>query len=317
MPFAAPLPEVSVALCTWNGERFLAEQLDSVLAQEDVAFEVVALDDGSSDGTRALLERYATREPRLRWQANENNLGATASFERAMALCRAGLIAPCDQDDVWHPRKVARLVAAIGDADLVYCDSSYIDAEGRTLDRRVSGDMAMLQGDRPASFLLANSVSGHASLVRRELFERARPFPQGAYHDWWLALCAAGRNGVRYLDEPLVDYRRHAATISPMGKSDASPRDATGSRTWLEHRLRLMRAYAGTGLRDADVAAAFAAALDDAVTHDRKTTLMRLLWKHRDALPPWKGQPMLDALKWQTRLAKKIRRARREPTRDR
>jgi len=310
---ATGAPSISVALCTYNGERHLREQLDSVLAQDGVAIELVAVDDGSSDGSRAILADYAARDPRVRWQANERNLGPTASFERAMAACRGAYIAPCDQDDVWEPSKLARLLAAIGDADLVYCDSAYVDGDGRPLGRRVSGENPMMQGTSALGFLFANSVSGHASLLRRDLFEHARPFPAGAYHDWWLALCAAGRNGVRYVDAPLVRFRRHAEAFSPMGKggSGGASRGAAASRAWLEQRRVLMRAYAATAFHDRDIAAALADALGQALDGGPGGPLMRLLWRHRGKLPAWKGWPALDALRMQLRLAKKLRRARR------
>lgn len=316
MPATTATPQVSVALCTYNGAAYLREQLDSVLAQRDVDLEVVALDDGSSDGTVAILDDYARRDARLRWQRNERNLGPTASFERALSLCRGDLLAPCDQDDIWLPGKLARLVAAIGSADLAYCDSAYVDADDRTLGRRVSDGGVMLAGRAPVSFLFSNTVSGHASLLRRDLFEAVRPFPAGAYHDWWLALCAAGRNGVVYVDAPLVRYRRHGAAFSPMGASAPPPRDAASSRLWLEHRLRLMRAYPHTGLRDAAAASELAVSLQRALDTGHVLPMLPLLWRHRRALPPWKGSPWVDALKWQSRLAKKIRRARREESPD-
>ncbi|MBS0461887.1 MAG: glycosyltransferase family 2 protein [Proteobacteria bacterium] len=307
-----PPPQVSVALCTYNGARYLREQLDSLLAQRDVALEVVALDDGSSDDTCAILAQYAQADPRLRWQANPRNLGPTASFEAAMALCRGDLIAPADQDDIWEADKLARLVAALGDADLIYCDSAYVDADGRSLGRRVSQGTRMLEGTAPLQFLFANSVSGHASVLRRDLFAAVRPFPELAYHDWWLALCAAGRNGVRYLDAPLVRFRRHGTAFSPMGKAGRARRDPASATAWLDHRHSLMRGYARLGWRDADTAAALAAAMDAARAHGRKTALMRLLWQLRRDLPRWKGVPALDALKMQWRVAKNLRRAGRK-----
>ena len=133
---AAAQPLVSVALCVYNGERYLREQLDSILAQEGVRIEVVAVDDVSSDGSLALLQEYAAEDPRIRVVANDRNLGHLCSFDRAMSLCSAALIAPSDQDDIWHPQKLQRLLAAIGDADLAYCDSEYIDGDGHAARRQ-------------------------------------------------------------------------------------------------------------------------------------------------------------------------------------
>ncbi len=301
-----------MALCSFNGERFLPAQLDSVLAQEDVEIEVIALDDGSSDDSLALLHKYASRDARIRVQRNPQNLGPTASFERAMALCHGDFIAPCDQDDLWHPRKLATLLAAIGHADLAYCDSDYIAADGSPLQRHVSDDMAMLSGASPIKFLFANSVSGHAALVRKSLLEIARPFPQHSFHDWWLALCAAGRDGIVFVPQSLVQFRRHGDAVSPMGKQRGSEyREPVANREWLESRQRLMDRYSGTGLRDHAVSALLAAAMRDAIDHGHRGRLFRLLWRHRRDLPRWKGIAAIDALKLMTRLSRKLRRASR------
>ncbi len=303
---------ISIALCTYNGAPYLREQLDSLLSQHDVAFEIVAVDDGSSDQTRAILREYAAQDPRIRCFDNACNLGPTASFERAMALSNGDFIAPCDQDDIWHPDKLSRLLAIIGSCDAAYCNSDYMDAQGLAMDRCISSQMEMLAGRNPVAFLFTNSVSGHAMLLRRELFEKVRSFPMDVYHDWWLALCAAGRNGVRYLDESLVRFRRHGSAHSPMGKSgDGASREAAASRAWLEQRHALMRAYSAMALRDGDLAGAFADALRSAIDLGRNAALMQLLWQQRRVLPRWKGIPAMDALKMQTRLLRKLRRARR------
>ncbi len=312
---AGTTPLVSIALCTYNGALYLREQLDSLTAQHEVAFEIVAVDDGSQDQTCAILHDHAARDPRIRCFANDRNLGPTASFERAMSLCRGDFIAPCDQDDLWHPDKLARLLAAIGTCDAAYCDSDYVDAQGQTLHRRISDARTMLSGTTPASFLFTNSVSGHATLLRRELFELARPFPHGVYHDWWLALCAAGRNGIRYLDEPLVHFRRHGDAYSSMGQWDIGMRRQT-SREWLDQRQALMRAYSGTGLRDCEIARTLADALRCAIDQGHNGALMRLLWNQRRALPCRTGIAMVDALRFQLRVLRKLKRARSTPAGD-
>lgn len=305
-------PLVSVALCTFNGALYLREQLESLIAQQDVSLEIVIVDDASGDGTVSIAREYAAADGRIRFVVNERNLGPAASFERAMSLCNGVFIAPCDQDDIWAPDKLSRLLAVIGTYDAAYCDSDYVDAAGHATGQRISDTTAMLSGCNPIAFLFANSVSGHALLLRRDLFERARPFPPDAYHDWWLALCAAGRNGIQYLDEPLVRFRRHDQAYSPMGRNDdAASRQSAASRRWIEQRHDLMRSYATTGLRDNDIAGHLAEALQEALACGRNVRLLHLLWRIRDKLPPWKGIAWLDAIKMQVRLAKKLRRARR------
>lgn len=304
-------PLVSVALCTYNGERFLREQLDSILAQRGVQLDVVAVDDASQDGTLALLREYAERDGRVRVEANPHNLGPVRSFERAMGLCTGEFIAPCDQDDVWEPDKLSALLAKMGDADLAYCDSEYIDGDGRRSDRRISGDRTMMSGRIPLQFVFANSVSGHACVVRRSLFQAARPFPDGVFHDWWLAMCAAAGRGVMYVDQALVQYRRHGEAFSPVGR-DADPVPG-GNRAWLDERCRLLEAFIAHRLRDHARAAALLASLKQAIAGGATLPLLRCLWNARDAAPPGTGSRALNAVRLQARVLNKLRRARGEP----
>lgn len=304
-------PLVSVALCVHNGASYLREQIDSVLAQRDVAIEMIALDDASTDASMQLLRGYAARDPRIRCCGNPTNLGATASFERAMSMARGAFIAPCDQDDVWKPGKLARLLAAIGGADLAYCDSEYIDATGAPSGRHISDNIDMLSGSEPLTFLFANSVSGHAALVTRELFEAARPFPAGAYHDWWLALCAAGRGGVVYVPEVHVGFRRHAGASSTLGRDGKGRRPPSRHTAWIEQRHSIMAALARSGRPGQAQAQSLSMALNYARERGRTLLLLRELWRTRDALPGH-ASPVVNVVRWWLRFRRKLRGARRE-----
>jgi|SRR4249919_3936144 len=323
-PQAPALPRVSVALCVYNGARYLPAQLDSLLAQQDVDFEVVAIDDQSTDGSLTILRDYARRDPRIRVHANFTNLGHLRSFVNCMALCTSELIAPCDQDDVWHPRKLATLAHAIGDADLAYCDSAYIDHDGRPLGRRISEDLeAMHSGRDPLRYAFQNTVSGHAMLVRREVFDAALPFPAKLYHDWWLAIRAAAGNGVVYVDEPLVQFRRHMQACSPLGKDADTGMDeerarrhaasrASRNRKWLEQLMYVTGAIAETNWPQSAKAREWNRALQAGMDEDF-AALRRLSWRDRASVPPWKGPLWLRALRSFVRFRRKVRRARGEP----
>lgn len=308
----SPMPLVTVALCTYNGAPYLRAQLDSILAQRDVALEVIALDDGSSDDSVAILQEYAARDPRVQVHCNERNLGHLRSFEKAMAMGRGTLIAPSDQDDLWHPDKLRLLVDALGDADLVYCDSEYVDADLLPINGNVSDFFTMFSGRDPTLLLFQNTVSGHACLFPRELLAVAGPAPEGLYHDWWLAMCAAGRNGVAYLDAPLVKFRRHVDAATTLGTARENCKPPSNNRRWIAERIFLGRAYARSGLRGSDFAAAFA----DAMVKGRDGSLLpiaRILWRHRAQLPPATKPGWVKAIKLLSRVRRKSARARREP----
>jgi len=324
------LPRISVALCVYNGEGFLPLQLDSLLAQEDVELEVVVVDDLSTDGSLALLQDYARRDPRIRIHRNEANLGHLRSFEKCMALCTFPLIAPCDQDDVWHPRKLATLARAIEGADMAYSDSAFIADDGRPLGRCISDDLKTMHSGRdPLKYVFQNTVSGHALLVRREVFDAALPFPDLLYHDWWLAIRAAAGNGVVYVDEPLVQFRRHLDAYSPLGKkklmskrerramhkaerANAPVREnhypGSPDRKWVEERMYLLHAFGKTQWRGSDDARAWEAAMNDAM----RGNLRALFWcsvRNRTSLPPFKGFKLFNALQFFRRSKRKLRRA--------
>ena len=208
-------PLVSVAMATWNGERYLREQLDSIQAQSYRPLEVVVSDDASTDGTVAVLEEYA-KAAGLRYVVNPARLGLVRNFERAIALCRGEYVALCDQDDLWKPQKIATLVAHLGDATLIYCNvGELLDvARQRGVEstfERINRFARAHGSGHPTRYLLAeNWVVSHGMLFRRELATHALPIPgRQPFHDGWLALVASKLGGIRYLDQSLQAYRRH------------------------------------------------------------------------------------------------------------
>ena len=207
-------PLVSIALATFNGEKYLIQQLDSLLAQDYSNFEIVASDDGSIDSTWQILERYAERDRRLRLLPRIENLGVVLNFSRCFSACRGELISPCDQDDIWYPQKTSRLVEAMEDALLIYCNSRLIDTTAIPTGETMADILQMIHGSDPRPFLFSNSVLGHAMVFRKYLLNAHGAISVGVPHDWWLAFVAASLGHITYLDEVLVDYRRHEASLT-------------------------------------------------------------------------------------------------------
>ncbi len=207
-------PLISVALCTYNGEQYLREQLDSLLAQTYQNIEIIAVDDASTDGTVALLQECAARDPRLHVIVNPENMGLRKNFERAMSACNGSFIAPCDQDDVWLPDKLAALIEVIGDRAAAYCDSEFVDEHLCPLHDAMSCHATPLSTDDPAMFAAGNFVSGHAMLFRRDILSRALPIPDAFYYDWWLAAVSASAGGVVACRRQLVRYRLHGGNVT-------------------------------------------------------------------------------------------------------
>lgn len=206
-------PLVSIALCTYNGESYINQQIESLLAQTYPNFEIIIVDDNSTDGTLAACEFYKNKDGRIRLLKNEVNIGFNKNFKTAISACTGEFVAPCDQDDIWHPDKIKKLIESIGDQDLSYSDSELIDESGNPLNCRISTLRRMYQGKNPLAFLLTNCISGHAMLARKSLLLSIE-IPDELYYDWWIAIAACSRNGIAYVDEPLVMFRRHSAASS-------------------------------------------------------------------------------------------------------
>jgi glycosyltransferase involved in cell wall biosynthesis len=209
------LPLVSIAICTYNGERFLQKQIDSLLAQDYSNIEVIAVDDRSGDNTWDMLQECAQKDRRLRVYQNEKNLGYARNFEKAITLCKGDFIALSDQDDIWQSNKIRTLMDAIGDAIMIYHNSDFIDDQDMRIgDKTMASRFRMYDGDSTLPFLLSNCISGHAALFSKKLVEFILPFNDAKYHDWWIAYVAFNVGKVKFVDEVLVHYRQHQTSIT-------------------------------------------------------------------------------------------------------
>jgi len=206
-------PLVSVVLSTYNGEKYLAEQIDSILKQTDRPLELVISDDASTDRTKEVLKGYADN-PLVTIFYQPKNLGLTRSFESACDHSKGELIAFSDQDDMWLPDKIEKLVAAIGDHPLVYSDSLLVDENGNSQHKKLSDLKKMYSGEDSRGYVLYSCVWGHGMMITRELYEHCKPFPPGIHYDIWIAFSAFMKGGIKYLDEVLTHYRRHDQSTS-------------------------------------------------------------------------------------------------------
>lgn len=200
-------------MCTYNGARFVEQQLDSIVNQTYRNLEIVVADDGSTDDTVAIVRRFQQRDRRIRLLEGVSNLGFIGNFARALSACTGDQIALADQDDVWLPEKIMTLCEQLGDNLLIYSRVQMIDAEGNQL-QEVFPRVNRLDGACALSLLVDNCVTGHACLIQRELRDLALPFPPGVKaHDQWLALVAAGLGRMKASESVLSLYRKHGANV--------------------------------------------------------------------------------------------------------
>jgi glycosyltransferase involved in cell wall biosynthesis len=241
---------ISVALCTYNGDRYLAEQLRSLVDQTLRPSELVVVDDGSSDGTEVIVRDFAATAPfPVRWYRNESRLGVVRNFQRAIGMTRSEVIFLCDQDDVWLPEKIEKTVALFDSPEvlMVHTDGRLVDATLRDLGvgllealELAAWERELFERERGYEVLLRRSlVTGATAAVRRSLYDAALPFAQGWVHDEWLAVLAALLGRVRRVDLPLLLYRQHGRNQIGARKRSWSERYVPRSRWGRElHRAR-------------------------------------------------------------------------------
>ncbi len=238
-------PLVSIALCTYNGEKFLREQLDTLVYQTYPNLEIIAVDDCSKDGTVSILKEYQYRFSFIKIYQNEKNLGFAKNFEKAISLCSGDLIALSDQDDIWSLDKIALQVSNIGDNIFIYHDSEFIREDGSLMNKSMSDIVNLYRGNQPEVFLFFNCISGHSMLIKRKLLEIALPFKNQYFHDWWLAYVATNVGKIDFIDQCLVKYRQHEASDTNILRIERKKTDKHSSLTsvekiekqlqWLQH----------------------------------------------------------------------------------
>ncbi len=224
---------ISVALCTYNGGRYLRGQLESIAGQTVQPCELVACDDGSSDDTIGILREFSrTAAFPVEIVRNPRNLGSTKNFEQAMRLCRGELIALCDQDDWWTPEKLGVLseILVRGKSGAVFSDGLLMDAQSKLAGKTFWDSIGFRRGvqafrdasrrrERISELLKRNVVPGAATMIRSDCREIVLPLPAGWVHDGWLAWMMTLHSSIVACPRPLIHYRVHddQQVGAPMG----------------------------------------------------------------------------------------------------
>lgn len=224
---------VSVVICTYNGERFVRKQIESILHQTVAVDEIIIYDDHSTDKTLGILQEYQKLYPQLIILHQQGkNRGVVKNFEQAIQQCKGDIIFLSDQDDIWYPYKVQVILDYFEDngyAALVFTDGDLIDESGNSLKRTLwqAWEFNSYWQDRWSINDLAfddlvrgkNKVTGATVAFRSELKKHIFPFRTIAvyFHDAWLALYAAKQQGLFFIEQPLIQYRVHAKQLVGIG----------------------------------------------------------------------------------------------------
>src|SRR4051794_15855132 len=215
--------KVSVVMCTYNGENFIEQQIESILNQTYPLYELFIIDDCSTDNTISIIEKFASKKSFIQLYRNDKNLGYNKNFEKAMRMARGDIIAISDQDDVWLPDKIKTLIENWNDDTLIiYCNSEKFSHEIPLKPAKLSKKYKRFKGDDIRKLSLYNTVSGHAMLIKKKLVILALPIPENTIYDWWIAGVAAVNGGVTYISQTLVYQRVHDNNLTISNKKDSS-----------------------------------------------------------------------------------------------
>ena len=246
---------ISVAMCTYNGARFLREQLDSIGAQSLPPDELVVCDDGSSDETTGIIREFAQSASfAVRLVVNEEKLGPARNFEKALTLCQGDLIAFGDQDDYWYPEKLKRLSRVMegnetlggifSDADLM--DEASKQSGSRLWERvqfRSPEHTVHAEGFLASRLLKGDVVTGATLMIRAAVRDLILPIPEAWMHDGWIAWMLVLYSGIAAVNEPLIRYRVHNAQHAGVSPGTLMGRIGYARRTGRANCLPTLRQF--------------------------------------------------------------------------
>ncbi len=204
--------KLSVAMCTYNGEKYISEQIISILSQTVLPDELIICDDGSTDNTIAIIK--GLNNPRIKLHQNPVNLGPTKNFEQAINLCSGDIIFLADQDDVWLPNKVATIVQAFKsnpEAYMLFTDAYLANEKlepcGISLWEYSNFDCNEFSFNM---LMLRTVATGATMALKKEALELIMPFSPFLIHDDWITLLLTFFNRTAFINKKLIYYRMHS-----------------------------------------------------------------------------------------------------------
>lgn len=215
--------QVHIVLATYNGENYLREQMDSLLAQTHSNLIIEVCDDGSRDGTVDLVKEYQARDERVHLHQNPHNLGYVKNFLEGMRRSRAPYIMLCDQDDIWRRDKVEVTLDAMQQAEkegtegpvLVFTNAMNFDSSSGE-DKGLFHESSRLDVKKvdTAHLFMENKCIGCTMMMNREVLAYLDELPEEIrVHDWWLALICSHFGSIVYLPEATLRYRQHEGNM--------------------------------------------------------------------------------------------------------
>lgn len=219
------IPKVSVVLVSYNGEKYINQQIQSILKQTYQDIELLVCDDASTDNTQQIVRSLTKKDKRIILYANKKNVGTGKNVELGLQKSRGEYIAISDQDDYWINNKLKQQVEFLEknkEISLVYHDSIICDQDLKRLypsfrnlqkGKLTNIHNVQVENDSLLALLRENHISGHTIMIRRNLLKNIIPIPRNIFPDWWVALVAATFSKIGFIEKPLSKYRQHSNNL--------------------------------------------------------------------------------------------------------
>lgn len=211
--------KIDILMATYNGEKYIEEQINSILNQSYKNIRLIISDDCSNDNTREILKKLASKDERISLNLQEKNLGVVSNFEYLLNKVTSEIFMFADQDDIWKVFKVENTLKKMleTDSDLVYTDLEVVDENLKT----IHSSYWMLKGlknkikkyNNFEALYLNNFITGCTMMVKSNWIQKVLPLPKESnyiLHDYWIALLVAQNGNINYLDEATIKYRQHS-----------------------------------------------------------------------------------------------------------
>ena len=236
--------KINIVMSTYNGEQFLAEQIDSIQQQTFKDWQLLIRDDGSSDQTPEIIKSFVAQDPRIVFinEHDRENFGVIKNFFTLIKHDKADYYFFSDQDDVWLEDKLETMLAAARQYPdqlplMVYTDLCVVDQNLQVMNQSMIRSQSHHANTELVQELTENTVTGGVAMINHALAERWRTLDNIIMHDWYLAVLATAIGKLVYIDQPGELYRQHDNNV--LGARTFTKR----LKTWLSGPSKMLEKY--------------------------------------------------------------------------
>lgn len=243
------LPLISVIMATYNGEKYLLEQLNSIVKQTYKNTEIIISDDASTDSTVEIIKQFSKVHNNVSFYINEKNIGVNKNFEHGFLKAKGDFIAIADQDDIWLPEKIETQMALFTSPNILLTHSMSVRFSRNNLPtKKYQKSTQLFEGNDVRKLLLRNSVSGHNMIFRKKLLQQILPIPEKIYYDWWIVQTAACNGTIAATNKVLAYHRAHESNVTVKKRTTINQ----STIEYKERKIALKAFIELKGLRDKD-----------------------------------------------------------------